>query len=107
MSSTSPNRMIVDFNKTLTLNCSFVGFVISNIMWHLNGSDGFMNNTDVSVVNTKLSSSILSVMTWNSVSPANSQGDYACIGTSFSATARHSFQVKVACEYECRYHRAY
>ena len=86
----------MDSNKVLTLNCSFVGYHIYHIMWLLNGSDSFMNNKDVSIVNTKLSSSILSVMSWNSVSPANSQGTYSCIAMSRIGEAHQTFAVKIA-----------
>ena len=98
--------MVVDINKTLTLDCTFVGFVVSNITWQHNNSEGYLNNTDVSIVNTVQSSSILSVLTWSNVNRAKTQGHYGCIGFYLSSVIHRLFKVVIACKYddEWRYH---
>ena len=103
VSGSSPHTTIVNENAVLTLHCYILGFPIQKIMWLLNGSGKFTKNMAVSVANRKQLSSVLSVMTWSSVSHATSHGSYSCIATNHLGMANRSFEVTVAREYGLRY----
>ena len=65
----------------------------------LNGSIDFIKDKDVSVVTTQVTTNTLSVLTWNNVSQAKSQGNYSCLAKNHYGIARWNFDVSIACEY--------
>ena len=46
-----------------------------------------------------MTTSTLSVLTWNMVSRTKSQGNYSCLATNKYGMARWSFEVTISCEY--------